>query len=241
MASFDVNSQLESASTAFERSSKFLYEQDETDWSRAQHWQLDATEWERVEMLRQEFRQHVSDRQISPLEILGLHARTEAERERYAQRWAALMIADAERILLFQRAYDEAVRKLLGDQPLIDITKLQPRTSSIPLLLQADRLVVFVSLDCLTCEEVLSRALRTAPQIAGVDVYFAGLRDGDQPLLTRWARVHGIPSSEVRAGRITLNFDEGLMARVHPRAEKVPVLMRRRGDRFEPLNPWELP
>lgn len=205
------------------------------------HWRLDAEEWERVETLKAEFRQYISDQQISPLEVLGIHARTDAERQRYARRWAQLMIEDAERVLAFQRAYDVAVRELVGEQPLIDLVHLPVRASPLPTLVPTDRLVMFVEVDCAMCDEVLARVFRAGRALSGVDVYVVGLSNGEDGALHRWAQRQGIPPMAVRSKRITLNFDDGLLKRVHPRAEHVPVVMRRRGDRLEPLDPWDLP
>ena len=61
---------------------------------------------------------------ISPLEVLDIHARDEAESRRYAELWAQAMGEDAERILAFQRAYVEAGRKLYPGVPLIDPNRL---------------------------------------------------------------------------------------------------------------------
>ena len=213
---------------------------DASEWQDGKHWQLEPSEFERADMLQREFRQYISDRGISPLEVLGIHARTRSERERYARRWAELMIADAERVLAFQRAYDAAVQELLNDTSLVDLTKLPPRMSTLPDLVATDRLAVFVGLHCEVCDQVVARALRSLQEIAGIDFYFMDLEKGEEPALHRWAGSHRIPPEVVRSGRITLNFEDGLMARVHPRAEKVPVVMRRRNDRFEAINPWEL-
>jgi integrating conjugative element protein (TIGR03759 family) len=61
---------------------------------------------------------------ISPIEVLGIHARDDAERRDYAERWAVLMREDVDRILAFQRAYDEAGRFLFPGERLIDLIRL---------------------------------------------------------------------------------------------------------------------
>ena len=227
--------------TEIERRTSNQLGRGDTELLDGSHWQLDSKELERVEVLREGFRQYISDRQISPLEILGIHARTDVERSRYARRWAQLMIDDAERVLAFQRAYDTAVREVLADQPLIELADLPVRSDSTPPFLPTDRLAVFVKLGCAMCEEILERAFRVGSRIAGVDVYVLGLEKDDNPALHAWANRQGIPPMAVRAKRITLNFDEGLLERVHPRAVDLPVVMRRRGDRLDPIDPWELP
>ena len=88
--------------------------------ARAQSWGLSEIEWQRYRSLLQGIRGSVSPATLSPLEVLGIHARDDAERTRYAEQWAIAMRDDAERILAFQRAYDEANRRLFPDTPLID-------------------------------------------------------------------------------------------------------------------------
>lgn len=227
--------------TTIERRTDTALEHRDVEFLDGSHWELEVTELERAKALRESFRQYISDRQISPLEVLGIHARSDAERNRYARRWAMLMIEDAERVLAFQRAYDAAVRDLVGEQPLVDLTQLPVRSSSTPAFLPTDRLAVFVNLDCAVCGEVLARVFRVGRQIDGVDVYVLDLVDGDKAALHAWASRQGIPPMAVHARRITLNFDNGLLERVHPRADEVPVVLRRRGDRFAPVDPWELP
>ena len=227
--------------TAIEQRTSAQRQHRDTELLDGSHWQLDSHELERVEVLRESIRQYVSDRQISPLEILGIHARTDTERNRYARQWAELMIEDAERVLAFQRAYDAAVRDLLADQPLIELAKLPVRDDSKHALLPTDRLATFIRLDCLMCDEVVQRVIRVGRMIAGVDIYVLNLSEDDKSALHAWANRQGIPPLAVHAKQITLNFDDGLLARVHPRAADVPVVMRRRGDRLEALDPWELP
>ncbi|MCY4129550.1 MAG: TIGR03759 family integrating conjugative element protein [Gammaproteobacteria bacterium] len=233
--------ELDVVQTSIERRTNEALDHTDTNFLDGSHWDLDTRELERAEMLRDGFRRYVSDRQISPLEILGIHARTDSERNRYARHWAELMIEDAERVLAFQRAYDAAVRDLLGEERLVNLTQLPPRVSSTPALLGTDRLAVFVRLDCEPCTEVLARVFQIGRQVDGVDVYVLGLADGDKTTLHAWANRQGIPPLAVHSKRITLNFDDGLLARLHPRADEVPVVMRRRGDKFDPLDPWELP
>ena len=238
-----VNSQddVDVVRTSIERTARNHIDRRDIDLLDGSHWDLDISELERAEALQESFRRYISDRQISPLEVLGIHARTDAERNRYARRWAKLMIEDAERVLAFQRAYDASIREYVGERPLVDLTQLPPRMSSIPTLLETDRLAVFVRLDCAVCDEVLARVFRSGRKLDGIDVYVLGLTSDDKATLHDWANRQGIPPLAVHSKRITLNFNDGLLAEVHPRADEVPVVMRRRGNQFDPLDPWELP
>ena len=88
----------------------------------------------------QGIRGSISPSTISPIEVLGIHARDEAERRRYAEEWARIMYEDAGRILAFQQAYDEAVKRLYPHQPLIDVSRLPGKSAEKPEHQATDRL-----------------------------------------------------------------------------------------------------
>ena len=56
-----------------------------SELARARAWGLSATEWQRYQQLMQGIRGSVSPATISPIEVLGLHARDSDERRRYAE------------------------------------------------------------------------------------------------------------------------------------------------------------
>ena len=74
-----------------------------------ENWNLSEEEWQRYETLKKGIRGRLSAANISPIEVLGIHARDDAERQRYALRWASIMYEDAERVLSFS----ELTTKLL--------------------------------------------------------------------------------------------------------------------------------
>ena len=226
--------------TSIEKTASNRLDRHDIDLLDGSNWDLDRRELARAEALQEGFRRYISDRQITPLEVLGIHARTDAERNRYARRWAKLMIEDAERVLAFQRAYDAAVRELVGETPLVDLTQLPVRSSPLQSFLPTDRLAVFVRVDCAVCSEVLARVFKKGREVDGVDIYVLGLTHDDMAMLHAWANRQGIPPLAVHSKRITLNFDDGLLAQIHPRADEVPVVMRRRSNQFDSVDPWEL-
>ena len=59
--------------------------------TRAEAWGLSDTEWKRYRTLMDGIRGSVSPATLSPIEVLGIHARDEAERTRYAERWARVI------------------------------------------------------------------------------------------------------------------------------------------------------
>ena len=65
---------------------------------------------------------------ISPLEVLGIHARDEAERKKYARQFAEAMRQDTERVLAFQREYQQAWAELNPSGLMVDPSKLPTLT-----------------------------------------------------------------------------------------------------------------
>ena len=143
---------------------------------------LNQDETERVAYLRTTIRHYLSDASLSPIEILGIHAETDQERDAYARRWAKVVYEDTKRVLAFQRAFDQAMRELTQSEPLIDVTKLPSHQDPKNELQPSDRLLLFVELDCQLCDEAASVALKTTEFINALDIYFV---DAEKQCLTR--------------------------------------------------------
>ena len=208
-----------------------------SDLARAQAWGLSETEWQRYEALMQGIRGSVSPETISPVEVLGTHARDEAERRRYAELWARAMWEDAERLLAFQRAYVEAGRRLYPGVPLIDPDRLPEKGDQSTGFEPQDRVLLFTRPDCDACDGLLARLLHRIDQIAGIDIYLAGIDPGDDRAVRDWASQHGIEPEWVRTRKVTLNFEAGALAALTGGRGEIPSLMRRRGEDLAVLSP----
>lgn len=194
-------------------------------------WGLSAEEWTRYDTLMQGVRGRLSDPNISPIEVLGIHARTMQERNHYAEKWAQIMFEDTVRVLLFQRAYDQAARALFAEYPMIDPTLIpHAEENELPGLHQQDRIMVFTRLDCSICEVVLPDVLAQLPNIAGIDIYFVDASLNDRETINNWVRDYELDLELIHDNQITLNFDEGLLKSLNPLVKTTPVLMRRRND-----------
>lgn len=204
-------------------------------------WNLSEEEWQRYETLKKGIRGRLSAANISPIEVLGIHARDDAERQRYAQRWAAIMYEDAERILKFQRAYDEAVQALVDEVPVIDVTLLPQALSekSSPFE-KSDRIMFFVETDCSICEVLLSDILDQLPKVQGVDIYFTNLSAGNENEIKDWVKQHKLDVELIRTKQITVNFDNGLLVSIGANATNAPALFIRTNDKIERLPLYEL-
>lgn len=198
--------------------------------ARAELWALSATEWQRYEFLMSGVRGSISPANISPIEVLGIHANDQQERREYAERWAQLMHEDVERVLAFQRAYDEAIRRLYPNEQLIADGTAAAGTRVDSTLTIRDRILLFVRPNCPPCDAVLADALKQLDRIAGVDVYLSQVDTGDPSAVRTWAAAHGISPESVKRGRVTLNFEAETLAKLGHAAATLPVVMRRRGD-----------
>ena len=207
---------------------------------RARTWHLSEPEWQRYRQLMQGIRGSISPETISPIEVLGIHARGEAERQRYAERWAQTMHEDAERILAFQYAYDTAIRRLYPGESLIDSSRLPEPSEKIGSLESGDRVLFFTHTECPVCDALFGRLIQKIDAIAGVDIYLMGEGNANDQAVRDWAKDHALKPEWVRTRRVTLNHDAGALEQLTHGEGQVPSLMRRRGEAVSPLRPADL-
>ena len=160
---------------------------------RAAAWDLSADDWSRYESLMRG-RRGVWTPDADPLLVLGAHARTVAERKRFAE---AFVLAEHERVegeFAFERAVQAAWVRLFPGQLRI----AAPAAS--PALAPAERYAVVVDRDCADCGRVLRGYLKGATP---VDVYVRGADDDED--LRAWAAAQGVEPADVLGGLVTVN------------------------------------
>ena len=191
-------------------------------------WDLSEEEWGRYLELMRGIRGSVSPATLSPVEVLGIHARTEAERMKYARQWARMMREDTERILAFQRAYDAAMREIDPQGKMIDIEKLPGGGKALQ---PGDRLLLFLSRDCPACNAAARRLNVLAQGLdLQLDIYFVDRSTPDQ--IRKWAKAQGLDASRVAGGKITLNHDPALLGRLLGIDATVPETIRIRNGKM---------
>ncbi|PKM35483.1 MAG: TIGR03759 family integrating conjugative element protein [Gammaproteobacteria bacterium HGW-Gammaproteobacteria-10] len=201
----------------------------ETDDVQRKQWSLSAQEWRRYKTLMKGIRGSISPATISPIEVLGTHARNDQERKKYAEMWAQMRFEDAERILAFQAAYNEAFRKLYGDVQLIDINKIRPHnsTQTMSSITADSRLLVFLKVDkCYECKQLIRRVLGNRSLNKNqIDVYFVDTKPGqDDEKIKKWVTDLAIDPTRLKSGKITLNHDQGNLLKImHKVDQAVPV------------------
>ncbi|WP_275286837.1 TIGR03759 family integrating conjugative element protein [Halomonas elongata] len=191
----------------------------------ADAWGLDQQEYQRYKTIMEGPRGTWSP-DLDPLTALGLEARSDAERQKYAELLVEIERKRVEAELAFQRAYDDAWQRLYpGDMPVnsfttkggIDATQSvfgDATASSSPRLN-----VVVATQACGQCDATVKRLLSNG---AAMDIWIVD-SEGDDERIRRWAAKVGIPPDQVRNGSITLNhggsynFDSAELPRVAPR------------------------
>lgn len=89
------------------------------DALQAQLWGLSADEMQRALILARGPRAAFSVANLSPIEVLGIHARTPAERRKYAEAFARAHHQDVERVLAWNQAFTQALQQLYPNEPVI--------------------------------------------------------------------------------------------------------------------------
>jgi integrating conjugative element protein (TIGR03759 family) len=206
----------------------------------AQAWGLTAEEAERYEFLMRGPRGAFSVTNISPIEVLGIHADTPAERQHYAERLVRLLYEDTERVLAFERATQAAWQRL--GRPMFDPARLQQRnTGALPDRrdLWGRRLALFVaSRDCprctVTARELVALASDEGP-LSGLDIYVVDTRDAEA--IRAFARGVGVAPESVTRRRITLNHGETLFRQYRGDDRDLPRVFVREDAQLRPFEP----
>lgn len=211
-------------------------------------WGLSEVEWARYEALMRGPRGRWSP-DLDPLMVLGIHAESDAERRRFAELTARQEHDRVERELAFQREYDAAWRRLYPNELRLDPARLMEDAgdASEPPFVAGDRLLVFVDISCTeACASVVARVLARQLATPGliVDFYLRGTNGRDEPI-RQWAQTNRVPPELVRSRTITLNHDNGALARLagadelvaNPARYKGPALYRQRGRETAAVDP----
>lgn len=173
----------------------------ELDERLARDWGLQPEDWMRFRQLMQG-PLGVYSPNLDPLTALGIEARSEEERRRYAELQVQAEARRVGKTLAYQRAYDAAWQRLFPGQPRVSLPGAKAQGAGNT---GSGRLAVFVKADCAPCAQRVQQL-----QAAGTafDLYMVGSRQ-DDARIRQWATQAGIDPARVRARTITLNHDAG--------------------------------
>lgn len=204
-------------------------------------WSVTPEEYDRYEVLMSGIRGSFSNPNISPLEVLGIHARTPQERRKYADRLVRVLYEDTERVLAFEREVQAAWKRLgkpmfePGAEPSIrkNGRALVPGPD-LGRALAGNRLAVFVASEgCPQCLSQVRMLAGRADDLPGLDLYVTDTSDAGA--IRRFAREAGVSPEAVAAKRITLNRGAALFA-LYEGDHTLPALFVRIDDRLVPLD-----
>lgn len=198
-------------------------------------WGLSSAEYARYEELMKGIRGSISPKTISPLEVLGIHAQNEAERRKYARLWADMMEKDTERVLAFQRAYDQAWKDK-GNRPLIDISQLKSQSpSTTPTAttqssgLPISKMIVVTKLvGCAACDKKIHQLLTSmlVDKTIHLDIYFSDSSDKQNSVIRQWAISNRVDAEMLKSRRLTLNHGQSLMNQYQLDEEQLPATFK---------------
>ena len=171
------------------------------DERQARDWGLRPEEWARYRQLMQG-PLGIYSPNLDPLTALGIEARSDEERNRYAELQVQAESRRVNKTLAYQRAYDAAWKRLYPGQHRVSLPGARSPGSGNQ---GSGRLAVFVKADCPPCEQRV-RQLQAAG--TAFDLYMVGSRQ-DDARIRQWATQAGIDPAKVRARTITLNHDAG--------------------------------
>ncbi len=167
----------------------------------ARDWGLQPQEWARYKELM-EGPLGIHSPNLDPLSALGIEARSDEERRRYAEMQVQVEARRVEKLLAYQRAYDEAWQRLNPGMQRVNIPDAMPATASVR---GNGRTAVFVKDGCLACGQLVQRLQASGAEF---DLYMVGSRQ-DDARIRDWAKRAQIDATRVRSGSITLNHDGG--------------------------------
>jgi integrating conjugative element protein (TIGR03759 family) len=167
----------------------------------ARDWGLRPEEWARYRQVMQG-PLGIYSPNLDPLTALGIEARSDEERNRYAELQVQAESKRVGKTLAYQRAYDAAWKRLYPGQQRVNMPGAKAPGAGNR---GSGRLAVFVKAECPPCEQRV-RQLQAAG--TAFDLYMVGSRQEDARI-RQWATQAGIDAGRVRSRTITLNHDAG--------------------------------
>lgn len=217
------------------------------DQQQAQSWGLDSSEEKRYLAIMtnrgtqyfkaRDLKTHAGDMIVSdnytPVEVLGINARTDAERRKYAQEQAEQEFQWNAKFLAYNNAYHKTAVTLKDELnlPIIkkfDTTKFSPYSYKPISLKPHDKLMLFVGINDAVRSIIssLMGSITKDPNIQ-LDVYFVGKNITKTEVQT-WAKSQNLIPEMVKDHQITLNFGNDRFSELNTN-RKPPVLVLVRG------------
>ncbi|AIJ31181.1 MULTISPECIES: TIGR03759 family integrating conjugative element protein [Pasteurellaceae] len=166
----------------------------------AAEWGLTTEEWNRYTALMAGERGMWSPN-LDPLTALGIEAKTEAEKIKYARMLAERFRARVLKEIEFDKIYRQEYEKMYPEETAFAV---EPHISQ-----SVGRVIYFTRLDnCASCKADLSKILNHVNTQTPIDMFIVGDNVSDDAI-RKWAKDNHIDASKVQRKLITLNHDNG--------------------------------
>lgn len=167
----------------------------------------------------------------TPIDILGINARTQQEREHFAKLSALFEAQKVSKNIAWNNAFYVAYNKLFKDVPVVgktDLSSYSPRQYKPISLEPNDNLYFFIKpTDAVKIILLsLSAALKST---ASTHLHIMLLNTNDLGIQT-WASRHQIPKEMVVSGQISLNHGELNFSALQDVNKKTPILLLARNN-----------
>lgn len=156
---------------------------------------------------------------LTVLEVLGMEARSEAERQKYARLMVEQEIRYQQNVLAFEVAKMDVMKEKYPNME-IWYTKEELRQKSLPDLLkglasyQDKRLVIYVGDECDSdCQDYITKVRSSASSSTRVDIFFTNTRGDDKKLRDAVSKL-GLNPKDIDGTTLTVNHDKGYFARL---------------------------
>lgn len=207
----------------------------------AKVWQLAEVDEKRYVMLmKNRAGTYYKDKNMTPVEVLGMNARDNKERQFYAQLQTQQMIERSAKEKAFgadvQQTMD-ALHKASG-YPTVrkyDVRKYSPHSKHALQLLPGDKLVFFTKTSD-QVKPITSQLIKSVSKTKNtqLDVFLVD-KSIDAKKANKWARSQSIPVELVSSKKITINLGKGQLNKIN-KNNKTPLLILIRNGESESVD-----
>ena len=189
----------------------------QSDRESAQHWGISVQQYRKYKSYMDKEGKYFYEH-LDPVFVSGLIADTPQEREVFAKLFYQQELKRAAQLIAFNDVYRRVGKAARGDNPIVsteklsrtygrDISQWRPPTIKPQ---TGDRITYFVNKDCgqpcaARFKYYLSAIGDKYPVGTSIDVYFI---DFDRKEIENWASDVNLNPGAVKAGTVTLNFDD---------------------------------
>ena len=193
----------ESSSSLGKASTQLLTHDEKT---LAKQWMLEESDWLKYKEVMRGPR-GVWSPGLDPLTALGVSETDPEERKRYAELWQKMETRRAELEIAFEIERMRAGKKINGDQQAVNnvawVQEWEKKYNSV-----RRQVAVFMDASCKKdCEVMFQEVKSSVGDRARLDVFFTGSPSSEA--IGQWAAFMKLDPGEVKARKVTLNYDEG--------------------------------